>query len=135
MDSHPSSSDPSASDSPNEQVQPVADKKDDVVQPSRERKTWKTPKGEGESFHERRAKRKAHWDAVADSKSKLKEDGTKWVDAHQQFTSGQEAVVDDEDANMETTWEDISFDAVREASAKQILEADFNRVSPDIRGS
>lgn len=100
-------------------------------------KTWKRDKSEkpAGTFKERRAARVAAHQAAVASKSKLKEDGERWVDAHQQFTTGEEAIVDDADAKTETTWEDISYDEVREASARQMLESDRNSIAPEQRGT
>lgn len=90
-------------------------------QPKGEFKTWKSEKPT-ENFKERRARRIAAHQAILASKNKLKEDGLRWVDAHRQFTTGEDAVVDDEEANTETTWEEIDYDTVREAVARQMLD-------------
>ena len=105
--------------------------------PKGEFKTWKKVKEpkEGDSFKERRAKRIAAHQASVASKSRVRDDGERWMDAHQLFTTGEEAIVDDSEANTETTWEDISYDAVREAVARQMLESEQNLVDPDTKGS
>ena len=104
--------------------------------PKGEYKTWKTPKSEKptESYKERREKRIAAHQAAVASKSKLRENGERWVDAHQHFTTGEEAIVDEENINTATTWEDISYDAIREAVARQFLVADQSTVDSDTRG-
>jgi methyltransferase-like protein 6 len=103
--------------------------------PKGEFKTWKKVKEpkEGDSFKERRAKRIAAHQASVASKSRVRDDGERWMDAHQLFTTGEEAIVDDSEANTETTWEDISYDAVREAVARQMLESEQNLVDPDTK--
>jgi len=105
--------------------------------PKGEYKTWKTPKNEKptESYKQRREKRIAAYQAAVASKSKLRENGERWVDAHQIFTTGEEAIVDEENINTATTWEDISYDAVREAVAKQFLESDQSVVDYATRGT
>lgn len=87
------------------------------------------------TFKERRAARIAAHQASVASKSRLKEDGERWVDAHQQFTTGEESIVDDSEANTATTWEDISYDDVREAVARQMLESNANLIDLDQRGT
>ena len=101
--------------------------------PKGEYKTWKTEKP-AESFKERRAKRIAAHQAAVAAKNKLKEDGVRWVDAHKQFTTGEDAVVDDEEANTETTWEEIDYDTVREAVARQMLDNEAVLIDPATQG-
>lgn len=105
--------------------------------PKGEFKTQKRDKSDkpAGTFKERRAARVAAHQAAVASKSKLKEDGQRWVDAHHQFTTGEDAIVDDSEANMATTWEDITYDEVREAVARQILDSDQNIIPVDQRGT
>lgn len=93
-------------------------------------KTWKTEKKTESTYRERRAKRVEAAQAAVATKRGLVTDGNRWVDAHTQFTTGEEAFVDDEDANTETTWEEISYDQVREAVARQILAVTHNEIDP-----
>lgn len=104
--------------------------------PRGEFKTWKKPKKDKTepTFKERRAKRVAAYQNAVASQSRLKEDGEHWTDAHQQFTTGEDAFVDDKVANTETTWEEISYDVVRESMARQMLEAERNLVDPVTKG-
>jgi hypothetical protein len=108
--------------------------------PKGEFKTWKKKKEEGEagpSFKERRAKRVAAHQAAmaAKSKSKVRDDGIRWIDAHEQFTKGEDAIVDDEDVNTDTTWEDVSYDVIRESMAREMLEADQSQLDSATRGA
>lgn len=104
--------------------------------PKGEFKTQKRDKSEkpAGTFKDRRAARVAAHQAAVASKSRLKEDGERWVDAHHQFTTGEDAIVDDSEMNTATTWEDISYDDVREAVARQMLQSDSNLIDVDQRG-
>lgn len=70
------------------------------------------------------------------SKSRIKNDGSKWVDAHLQFSKGEKEVLPEEEVNTDVSWEEVSFDTIRESIAKQMLSMeDIPQLDEELKGT
>jgi len=66
------------------------------------------------------------------SVTRIRNTGSKWVDAHTTFVQGGEELVtvDDAEVDISTTWEMVEWDTVREEVAKKMLESETLLVDP-----
>lgn len=69
------------------------------------------------------------------SKSRIKNDGEKWVDAHMQFSLGEKKVIEDNEVDINSSWEQVSFDTIRESIAKQMISTEDVPIDEEIKGT
>jgi hypothetical protein len=71
--------------------------------------------------------------------SRLKNDGTQWVDAYMEYAKGERVVAENNEEQEEgesQSWESVDWDAVRESVAKEMLEQEaLKATDPNVRGT
>lgn len=88
----------------------------------------------GETFENRKINRIKQNQSLDQSKSRVRGDGIQWRDAHSEFIEGEACLISENEVNTLVTWEEVSWDFIRESSARQILEQDNTKLDDQIIG-
>lgn len=110
--------------------QPAASVDDDAALQEPKAKKAKTKETSNQNFA-----KPAHTGARP---SRLKNDGTQWVDAYMEYAKGERVVVQNEEEQEEgeaQSWESVDWDTVRESVAREMLEQEaLKETDPSLRG-
>jgi hypothetical protein len=56
-----------------------------------------------------------------------------WLDAHSAFSGGDGKVTRSEAELTDTSWNDVNWDDIKEASARALLESETGVIDPDVK--